>query len=39
MKSKIESLVEHKELKQNGYSIHYYVSGNKIDKGLIIFFN
>lgn len=37
MKSKIESLVEHKELKQNGYSIHYYVSGNNIDKELIIF--
>ena len=33
---KIKSTIEHKELKQNGYSIHYYVSGNA-SKELIVF--
>ncbi len=33
---KIKSSIEHKELKQNGYSIHYYVSGNA-SKELIVF--
>ncbi len=33
---KIKSPIEHKELKQNGYSIHYYVSGNA-SKELMVF--
>jgi pimeloyl-ACP methyl ester carboxylesterase len=32
----IESTIEQKELKQNGYSIYYYASGNK-EKELIVF--
>jgi len=32
----VENPIEHKELKQNGYSIHYYTTGVK-DKELIVF--
>jgi len=32
----IHSPIEHKEIKQNGYSIHYFVSGD-INKDLIVF--
>ncbi len=34
--NKIESAIEQKELKQDGYSIFYYVTGNK-EKDLIVF--
>ncbi|MBK8806835.1 MAG: alpha/beta hydrolase [Bacteroidales bacterium] len=33
---KINSVIEHKELKQDGYSIHYYVTGDS-SKELIVF--
>jgi len=35
---KIDSVIEHKELKQDGYSIHYYVAGDT-SKELIVFFH
>ena len=33
---KINNVIEHKELKQNGCSIHYYISGDT-SKELIVF--
>lgn len=33
---KLKNLIEHKELKQNGYSVHYYVSGDTTHE-LIVF--
>ncbi len=35
-KIEIETPIEHKQLNQNGYAIHYYISGNK-NNDLIIF--